>query len=159
MSETLNSQNRFNNGKHIYSVDMMFAYVDIFKNDLTKGRLVFKNQNDKNIFLEQKSWTDDKKPYGPIDVIKNPKKYKSDWDRIQKADLKFPIFMDKIGVVDGYHRVTKALLEGKNSVSAYVFDDATMKKFIVGSDTKQGWEKSNKMTISQFIELFYKRFC
>jgi len=40
--------------------------------------------------------------------------------RVQNTDLKYPIILDVKGVVaDGYHRVAKAILEGKSTIKAY----------------------------------------
>ena len=39
--------------------------------------------------------------------------------RVEKTDLKYPIIIDDNGVVaDGYHRIAKALLEGRTSIKA-----------------------------------------
>ena len=43
--------------------------------------------------------------------------------RIQKADLRHPIIMRSDGyIIDGWHRVAKAILEGKETIKAYRFE-------------------------------------
>lgn len=43
--------------------------------------------------------------------------------RVKRADLKYPIIIHRDGkVVDGYHRITKAILEGKEWLRAYRID-------------------------------------
>ena len=40
-------------------------------------------------------------------------------DRVEKADLKYPVIFSPNGTIcDGYHRITKAILKGKNTVKA-----------------------------------------
>lgn len=40
-------------------------------------------------------------------------------NRVNKVDLKYPILIDSIGrICDGYHRVVKAILEGKTEIDA-----------------------------------------
>ena len=39
--------------------------------------------------------------------------------RVNNADLKYPILLDDDGIIcDGWHRIAKALLEGKTSIKA-----------------------------------------
>lgn len=43
---------------------------------------------------------------------------------VQCADLSFPIILDEDGeIMDGRHRIMKALLTGKNSIKAVRFDE------------------------------------
>lgn len=40
--------------------------------------------------------------------------------RVENTDLKYPIILDTKGcVADGYHRIAKAILEGKTTIKAY----------------------------------------
>jgi hypothetical protein len=76
----------------------MFAYINIFKPKATKI-----NVNTINYNMDAKGWGD-----GNIsvnDVLNNPKKHKDDYNRINKANLKYPIIMDiKGNIFDGVHR-------------------------------------------------------
>jgi hypothetical protein len=41
------------------------------------------------------------------------------WKRVEKADLKYPVIIDSTGYIcDGWHRVAKAILEGKTTIKA-----------------------------------------
>jgi len=43
---------------------------------------------------------------------------------VQDADLEFPIILDEDGeIMDGRHRIMKAILEGRSSVKAVRFDE------------------------------------
>ena len=104
-------------GKNVYSVDLMFAYINIFKPKATKI-----NVNTIYYNMDAKGWGD-----GNIsvnDVLNNPKKYKDDYSRINKANLKYPIIMDiKGNIFDGVHRYIKSKLLNKKSIKAYIFDN------------------------------------
>ena len=74
-----------------------------------------------------------------MDVIQNmnAKKYKIDAAQIRKADLTYPIIIlkNKHIIVDGYHRLSNALIKENSEINAYIFDTSLMKKFIVPSNT------------------------
>ena len=103
----------------------------------------------------------------PKDVLAKmeAKKYSENAERIREADLSYPIFVTgahtaktrKHAIVDGYHRVAKALLEGKTEMKAYVFDAALMKKFILNTD--MNFVKVHQHTsVYEVLELWQKRF-
>ena len=100
-------------GKHVYSVDLMFAYINIFKPEIHKINL-----DSVNYDINAKGWGD-----GNIsvnDVLQNPKKYKDDYDRINNANLKYPIIMDfKGNIFDGVHRYIKAKKLNKKTINPY----------------------------------------
>lgn len=142
----------FHNNKNIYSVDMMIAYVNTYGHPVIKVPIEdFESQ------LKEKVWGE----VSPIDVIKNMQnnKYKEDTKKIYDANLTYPIILTgKHTVVDGYHRISKAYLDDKKFVSAYVFDSALMNKFIVNKDLD--FVKVHQHTnVSQILELWTKRFC
>jgi ParB-like chromosome segregation protein Spo0J len=86
------------------------------------------------------------------------KKYSENAERIKKADLSYPIIVTgKHRVVDGFHRLAKAQLEGKKTIKVQVFDAALMRKFLLvkGLD----FVKLNEMKIHEVLELYIKRFC
>jgi disulfide oxidoreductase YuzD len=146
----------FSDGNKIYSVDMMFAYINIYKpkSKYVKVKSLLKT-------LEYKGWGDPIKKiyYSALDVIKNPKKkkYKNEIARIKKANLKFPIIIANNIVVDGVHRLTKAHLSHKEKIKAYVFTNKEMNKFII--NRKLDWNKIDELQTYDFIKLFYDRFC
>lgn len=139
----------YSNRKYIYSVDMMFAYINIFKPKYVKF-----NVSDLIHNLKFKGWADSKNgKYSPMDVLKHPGKYRKQMKRIHNADLNYPIIVYKNFIIDGAHRLSKSVLLGKKTIKVYVFDYKLMKKFIINSDYFV-----NKMEVYQFIELFNRRF-
>ena len=135
-------------GKHVYSVDLMFAYINIFKPEIHKINL-----DSVNYDVNAKGWGD-----GNIsvnDVLQNPKKYKDDYDRINNANLKYPIIMDfKGNIFDGVHRYIKAKKLNKKTIKVYLFNNELLKNFII--DKNSNYNK--KLEINEYIELFYKKF-
>ena len=60
-----------------------------------------------------------------------------------------------LDIVDGAHRLSKAVIEGKKTIKAYQFSSNLMKKFkIPGTNLN----KINEMQPFEFIDLFVKRF-
>ena len=147
-------QKTYSSNKKIYSVDMMLAYLNIYKHP-TISVPVSKLLNT----LEEKVWGNSSKKiyYSPNDVIKNPKKYKNEMDKIKKTNLKYPIIMDEKDVIDGIHRLSKAYLQDKKYIKAYIFNKKLMKKFLINS--KGDWNKVDNLQTHDFIKLFYKKFC
>src|SRR3982750_1432259 len=97
----------YSNNKKIYSVDMILAHLNMSHHRSKKIRIKsLSNQ------LKFKGWGDPSKKifYSPIDVIANPKKYAKEIDRINAADLSYPIVMHRGNIIDGIHRLTKAHL-------------------------------------------------
>ena len=135
-------------GKNVYSVDLMFAYINIFKPEITKIKLDTINYN-----MDTKGWGE-----GNIsvnDVLKNPKKYKDDYDKINYANLKYPIIMDiKGNILDGVHRYIKSKLLNKKIIKLYLFNDKLLNKFIINKTKNY----NTKLEINEYIELFYKNF-
>ena len=60
----------------------------------------------------------------PIDVINNPEKYKSQYDRIMNSDISYPIdVMENKGrlvILDGLHRLVKCKLLGINKIKVRI---------------------------------------
>jgi hypothetical protein len=149
----------YTDGKNIYSVDMMLAYLN------TKGHPVEKFPV--NTFLsqlEQPVWGE----WSPKNVLDkmDAKKYSENSERIKKADLSFPIIITgnrtsatrAHTIVDGYHRISKAILEEKKDIQAHVFDQTLMNKFILNKD--MNFVKVHQHTsIHEILELWAKRFC
>jgi len=146
------------NDNNIYSVDMMFAYINIYK---PKSKYVEIANLQKT--LEYDCWgiPDKNIKYSPMDVLTNPNKkmYKKEIERINNADLEFPIIIEKNGhhVIDGVHRLVKAILRKNMKIKAYLFSKEEMKKFLIS--TKRDWAKINELKMHDFLKLFYERFC
>ena len=149
----------YSDGKNIYSVDMMLAYLN------TKGHPI--EQFPVDMFgpqLEQKVWGE----WSPKTVIEkmDVKKYHENSERIKKADLSYPIIITgnkttvtrTHSIVDGYHRVSKAYLDGKKYINAHVFNKSLMNKFILNKD--MDFVKVHQNTgVNEVLELWAKQFC
>lgn len=147
-------------GKNIYSVDMMFAYINLFKKDLKIHKVPLDSLKP---ILAADCWgATGEEVYSPFDVIakskKIPKKYlKDELMRIKQANLSYPIIMFEDMLIDGVHRLVKATMMNKSdTINAYKFNKKLMKKFIL--DNNLNYEYVNKMNNYDFMELFYKRF-
>ena len=148
----------YTDGKNIYSVDMMLAYVNSFDHPVVKLPM-----EDLLPQLEQDVWG-----WSPSTVLAkmDAKKYSENAARIRGADLSYPIFvtgaatsaLQRHTILDGYHRVAKASLEGKTDIQAYVFDAPLMRKFILNSDAN--FVQVHQHTpVYEILELWTKRFC
>jgi hypothetical protein len=143
----------FNDGKAIYSVDMMLAYINTHKPPVIEAPVeTFLPQ------LNQKVWGD----WSPADVLKKPslKKYAENVERIEKADLSYAVIVSgkEMILVDGYHRVAKAVRDGRKKIKVVIFNAPLMKKFILNTD--MDFVKVHQETsISDILELWSKRFC
>ena len=136
-------------GKLIYSVDMMLAYVNIFKPLAVKIPL-----SDIKLDFDFDGWMEGKTRISINDVLKNKKKYVINYTRIKNADLRYPIIVYKGEILDGVHRYVKALMLKKKTINAYVFDHRLMKKFII--DTSGNYNV--KIETNEYIERFNKLF-
>lgn len=145
----------FSSNKKIFSVDLMFAYLNIFDHEISTIKI-----SDFIHTLDYKGWGDPSENvfYSPRDVLKNPTKkmYKDEIKRIEEADLSYPIIIYNNNIVDGVHRLTKSYIKNKKTIKAYVFDKDLMKNFLI--DNKGDWTKVDNMKMYEFIKLFYERF-
>lgn len=133
--------------KTILSVDLMIAYNNYHKVKPTRIPVP-------DINLNYKGWTDEKgNRYSPNDVLKNPKKYKEDYEKIMNADLSYPIItIADAYVADGIHRIVYAKQTNAKTIKAINFELADIKNFAVTQgvrDRNEGFE---------IIELFLQRF-
>lgn len=147
----------YSDGKYIYSVDMMFAYIEMYK-----PKYIERHFDDLLDALDYKGWGEPDKnvDFSPKDVLENPKKYKKDYERIQNADLSYPIIIadgKKPHIIDGVHRLTKAYIKKKTTIKAYVFDKKILSKFIIAQYGE--WDKIDALNTYDFIITFVKRFC
>ena len=145
----------YTDNHHMYSVDMMFAYINNHDNKKIELKV-----SDLIEQLEYRCWWDpiQRVTYSPSMVMNNPEKYPAEMKKIQNADLSYPIIVSWDGnIVDGMHRLSKVFLENRTHINAYVFDEKLMQKFIIGN--KGEWDRVNKMQTYEFIDLYVRRFC
>lgn len=138
---------------YIYSVDMMIAYINIFKPKIINVPVdnLLKN-------LNKKSWGNTKKGiyYTPNNVITNPQKYRKEYKRVMKADLQYPIIIVDNIVIDGLHRLSKAVITNIDNINVYRFTKTDMLKFLINS--QNDWNYIDNLEIYDIIYLFYKKF-
>jgi hypothetical protein len=154
----------YSDGNNIYSVYMMHRYVNEHKEPIYEIPIrSFKH------YIQYQIWGDWSNPYGSdrwsiSDVLKNKEKYQRDYKNIQKANLKFPIVtvknpFEQYAILDGNHRLGKAILNKRKIIRGYVFTDPKLiKKFKIFSQTKKNWTKLDAMTKKDFDVLYGKRF-
>jgi len=106
----------FTTDDRAYSVDML---IEITKDN--KIETVPTDTLEWN--LGEDTWG---KNISPEDVLENPKKYKDDAKRIEEAELKYPILIYKGEVIDGYHRLAKAVKQGKKTIKVRIVTDKQM---------------------------------
>jgi len=140
---------------YVYSVDMMMAYVNLFKHPVVKidisellPQLILIRWNNSAL----------------LDVLKDLNKNQTHYKRIMDADLSYPIFVrENNDLIDGAHRLCKAILTGKKTINAYVFNKSLMKKFIIHegftADHKVDNAGASKKELYEILMLFHKRFC
>jgi hypothetical protein len=137
------------NGKHIYSVDMMLSYVNTFHHPI-----VSVNVNDFESVLTLKAWGDG--DLSILDVINQPSKYKEHLDRITSAQIKYPIIIYKNEIIDGMHRLANAYLNKKRTLKAYIFDKSLMDKFMVQKGNS--WQKAYLIHEHEILTMYLQRF-
>ena len=142
----------YSDEKHIYSVDMMMAYVNTHKVPVEKLNL------QENLWqLKQNVWGN----YSPEDVLQHPdkKKYAENIQRMKEADISYPIFVtSKHQIIDGYHRFLKAVEMKESSIKAYVFEPTLMRKFIINKELNYP-AVHQRMAIHELLEIYARRFC
>lgn len=147
----------YGDSKHIYSVDMMHAYINIRR----PVPIALSVESVKKNLTEIKGWRDNVtgESYSAADVLANPDRYPDDHRRIMTANFNYSIIVTPVGdeleLVDGAHRVAKAHILGYKTINAYVFTRELMSKFIVGDAGEQG--RVDRMPISEFIQLYTQR--
>ncbi len=146
----------FSDNKIIYSVDMMFAYIHLFKPEFEKIKI-----SELLYHLDFDLWGDVRNiKYTPKDVLANPIKYEIEMNKINNSDLKYPIIIykkyNKLMIVDGLHRLTKSFMLNKKTIKTYIFDFELMNKFIINRN--KDWDMVDNIPIYKCMEIFYTRF-
>lgn len=138
--------------KNVYSVDMMHAYINIFKPKVKTIKM-----NKINVNPDFKLWdTPDGQFISMNDLIKSPDEYPEHKLRVDNANLDYPIIIDKkYNIIDGAHRYLKSYLYNINTIKVIPFSEKLLKKFLLNSESFYNYDDKD---IYYFIELFYKRF-
>jgi len=157
-----NMTQTFMDGHNIYSVDMMIAYIRLQTPHIFHVKMEdFVGQLHKNIWgIPSKGIR-----YSPMSVITNPQSNQTEYNKILRANISFPIILSPRGdLIDGIHRVSKVYLKRASGekgaddfqLRAVMFDEALMARFLISSSLD--WNKVNNMKAFDFIELYSRRF-
>jgi hypothetical protein len=75
----------------------------------------------------------------PINVLNDPEKYPDHFRRIIGSDLKYAVHVTKKGgrltIIDGFHRLAKARMNGDKFIQAKILTDADLDSVSVTSKT------------------------
>lgn len=124
---------------------MIIAYINI-------NKIPSESINTPQINLDYKGWVDDGgHPYAPNDVLRNPKQYKEDYEKITKANLKYPIIVINNLIADGIHRITHAIMNDKKKMKAVYFTTEEAKPFLISKAVRE------RNAGHEIIELFVSR--
>lgn len=103
-------------GKEAYSVEMLIEITSDNKIEQIPVDLLKWN-------VKEKIWTKGKKEINPEDVLNEPKKYEEEMKRINDADLKYPVLIYDGEIIDGYHRLAKAIKQNKDKIKTVIITD------------------------------------
>lgn len=77
------------------------------------------------------NWNNEWYVLKPNDVINNPEKYKTQYDRIMESDISYPIDVmpnkERLVILDGLHRLVKCKLLGMNKVKVRIIPRSEIK--------------------------------
>ncbi len=129
----------------IYSVDMLISWVNDFKIKHEKRSL----SNYKQL-LCCKIWGD----FTPIDVLLHPKKHPEHYSRIIESNTSFPVLLYNNVIIDGYHRLSKSILEDAKYINCIDIPTSVWKKCFLGKK----WESIKIDNIHEVIALYNSKF-
>lgn len=101
--------------------------------------------------INYKSYRPKQQPaYSVMDIINNPKKYKYDYNKILRADLRYPILIrrDKNYIIDGLHRLGKAYLQNKKYILSIIVPKNILNKHIITKRNYEGWKLIKRLKIN-----------
>ncbi len=136
-------------GDDVYSTDLAIRWANEYgvPKDIPVSRF--------SDAINQYSWVDaNENPVTPqmvLDDRHNPA-YKEHVDRLERADLRYPILIHDGHIIDGFHRMTKAILKGYKTVKGVVIPDSVFKKLYVGS-AKTFYDNPDKSVIRMLYRL------
>jgi len=99
-----------------WSVDMLIELTENIKPE--------------DVSVNSLEWNMDHNAWGknitPKIVLDNPKKYKEEFKRIKEVSLNYPILLYKGKLIDGYHRLSKAVFQNKKNIKAIILNKKQM---------------------------------
>jgi hypothetical protein len=138
--------------KKIYSVELMILYFKHHKHPVKEIDV----HSLKHVIRES-TWNvdpDTDEEITPFEVMKDLEKYKFHYHKIKQADLSYPIIMYKTHIIDGIHRLVKAIMEKRDKISVYVIKKSLLRKFYIGKEKQFNDNPYNTL----INELFNARF-
>ena len=80
--------------------------------------------------LKDNVWSQGEHKLSPFEVLKNKEKYKENWKGIEGCSLDDPILIKKsdLIIIDGFHRLCKALLEKSKTIKSKLIDKELLEK-------------------------------
>lgn len=114
----------FSDDKNTYSVDAMFIYLANSEHPMCSLKIA-----DLIHTMDFKCWGDE--TCTPKQLLVNPLFDIKHWIRIIRADLSYPIIVVGNYIIDGMHRLSKAIMNNDIDINAYMFDEELLNTFII----------------------------
>ena len=113
-----------------YGFDFDWDEKDIWKLDYPTQEIVIE-MLEWHFNIPFWNWNNEWYVLKPKDVIDNPEKYKSQYDRIMKSDISYPIDVmpnkERLVILDGLHRLVKCKLLGMNNIKVRIIPRSEIK--------------------------------
>lgn len=139
--------------KYIYSIHMIYAYINLF--NLVPEKIKIKQVVDN---LSQPVWNNKTKPIDVLSVMmkkENNNNYSEDIKQIKQSDVEKPIIITENDIIiDGMYILAKSKLDSKQHVNAYIIDKSLLKKFRILRHNET--DKIKTLNINNYIEIFVK---
>ncbi len=154
----------YSDSKYIYSVNMMFIFINMYK---YKHRKILLNNIINNLHYNVWGSIKSEDRYSPMNVINNPNNYEKNSKLIKESELKYPIIgyfvIDKnnknnIYIIDGYHRLAKAYLDKNKYINIYIFTQEMLKYFKITKYDYNGIDLIKNIKESEILSIYNKRF-
>jgi len=140
----------------LYSVDLLVAYVNVFKPGVIQMPLSSLTES-----INRPCWVDissgNKFTIG--DVLAHPERYPGHAEQVKNADLSYPtIWSRNYGMLDGKHRLAKAVRDNHESIKACLVSNEVVEKCRIPG-APEDWDTIQlHLKPHQLITLFDKRF-
>lgn len=118
---------------YLYSADVLMLWLkEFYKPKQFSIKKLLHHLDDEVWYRDVDESNIDGAKVSPNDVIKNPTKHKRRYNRIKKSNYKLPVVICDGILVDGYHRLANAFLDGRSRISAYLITEEVLQPFAVG---------------------------
>lgn len=140
----------------VYSVDMMFLWTAAFRPKPTTVSITS---------IPHEGWQEGRTNITVDQIYKNPKnpKYRDHFKRIQKADLSYPLLVvrntwkrGQYNIVDGAHRLAKALQKGLTTIQVHILTDSLLKKFWLCERKDWDFQQAENLLVQQLFQCRFR---